>query len=312
MTRIKVTGKLAESARNEASGGVVLPLVKNHLLATHGPDPDRRQDVIHPSEMAKSAWCARATWLRITGEVAPKEEKFDFIQQNIFGEGNMIHAKWQKWLADTGKLWGVWECASCHDTYLGTAENEPRRPAEEWEGVPGEVPLEYCSATYEHMWEYKEIPLEHGLVHGHADGALVEHSSLIEVKSIGLGTLRIDAPELLARFQDKGKTDLTGLWRALERPLKSHLRQGDIYLWLANQMGLPFDRIIYLYEFKANQMVKEFTVHYSEDRVQPLVDKAKLIEYALETKQNVPCTVSEYGCDQCKQAKPRKTRSVVR
>lgn len=288
--------------RNEAQPGIVIPLVKNMLLAKHGPDLTRRTDVIHPSEMAKSNWCARATWLRITGKLTPPVEKFDFFQQNIFGEGNTIHAKWQGWLADTGQLWGSWKCLVCGSIADNT--DNPKR---------------YFTHTchggfdaYPHTWDYQEVHMTHGLVYGHSDGALLDPHCLIEIKSVGLGSIRIDAPEFLSRYQDHGKTDLTGLWKGLERPLKSHLKQGDVYLWLANKIGLPFDKIVYLYEFKANQLVKEFTIPYNEERVQPLIDKVNLIEYAVANNTEVPCSISQQGCDQCRAVKPRKVRNVVR
>jgi hypothetical protein len=262
VNRTKVTGKLGESLRNEAQPGIVIPLVKNMLLAKHGPDLERRTDVIHPSEMAKSDWCARATWLRIKGDLVPPVEKFDFFQKNIFGEGNTIHAKWQGWLKD-------------------------------------------ADARF-----MDEIPLEYGLVSGHADGGMDDW--LLEIKSVGLGSIRVDAPEFLARYQDGNKTDLTALWKGLERPLKSHLKQGDVYLWLANQLGLPFDKIVYLYEFKANQLVKEFTIPYNEERVQPLIDKVYMIQDALKLGMDVPCNISMQGCDKCRAVKPRKVRNVVR
>jgi hypothetical protein len=298
MTR--VTGKLGESLRTDAQPGIVIPLVKNMLLAKHGPDLERRTDVVHPSEMAKPNWCARATWLRIKGDLIPPVEKFDFFQQNIFGEGNTIHAKWQGWLADTGQLWGSWKCKTC-----GIYADNTNKP-ESYFTHP-------CLHEETHLdWEYKEVHMMHGLVAGHSDGALLEANCLIEIKSVGLGSIRIDAPEFLARYQKDGKTDLTGLWKGLERPLKSHLKQGDVYLWLANKIGLPFDKIVYLYEFKANQLVKEFTIPYNEERVKPLIDKVDLIEDAIENDNNVPCSISQQGCDQCRAEKPRRVRNVVR
>jgi rubredoxin len=316
-SRVKVTGQLADSLKNDLAPGIVLPLVKGMLIAKHGPDTERDWTVIHPSEMAKPDWCTRATWLRITSQIDPPQDKFDFIRTNIFGEGNMIHAKWQKWLAETGKLWGSWECALCHWVYDGTPEHPPTRDQIEPDGGWAPGTDWYCPLGYgeplAHMWEYKEVHMQHGLVYGHSDGALLDDRALVEIKSVGLGTLRIEAPEFLQRYQKDGKTDLTGLWKGLERPLKSHVRQGDVYLWLAQQLGLPFDKIVYLYEFKANQMVKEFTVTYNEERVQQLVDKAKAIEYAVKSGTECPCSIDPVrGCSACQVPTKKKVRRVVR
>ena len=110
---------------------------------------------------------------------------------------------------------------------------------------------------------YEEVTLDAKrelLIAGHADCGFDD--TLVEIKSIGLGTIRMDAPDLLARYHE-GKADRPD--RALaghHRPLKSHLVQGDIYLHLAHVLGLPFTQIVYLYEFKANQLTKEFTIKY--------------------------------------------------
>lgn len=305
--KVKVKGRMAESLKNNKAPGIVVPLVKELLISkADDPDPYWSATSIHPSEMAKENWCARATWLRLQGELEKPKEPFDFGRENIFGEGNSIHTKWQKWLAETGKLWGDWKCLAC-DVYVKGSVS----PYDDVETG--------CSSTA-HLWQYKEVHMHHGMVYGHSDGALLDSNTLIEFKSVGLGTLRIDAPEFLQRYQHKQDkktlTDLTNLWRDLSRPLKSHLRQGDVYLWLAKQSGLPFNKIIYVYEFKPNQQVKEFSIKWdaeAERRVKPLIDLAEDIEYALETKQEVPCNISQYGCDQCRVAKPpKRKRNVVR
>lgn len=291
----RASGKLGEYLSNKASAGVVVPLVKNHLLSKHGLDNTRAWDIIHPSEMAKSDWCHRATYLRIVSGKPPAVSAFDFGMENIFAEGNSIHAKWQKWLEETGRLWGDWECRVCGDTWKGT------------------TPKAFADECF-HIWKYMEIPLglasgEH-LIRGHADGAV--DNTLIEFKSVGMGTLRIDAPDILARFQNGSSTDLQGLWRAIERPLKTHLRQGDIYLWLAEQDGLPFDKISYVYEFKANQQVKEFVIKLDKKRIEPLLDKADQI-YAAVRKGAQPPDCAFGGCKQCSyfSGEKKKRREIV-
>jgi hypothetical protein len=119
----------------------------------------------------------------------------------------------------------------------------------------------------------------------------------------------MDAPELLAKYQDGKMTDLTGLWKAVTRPLKSHLRQGDVYLHLAHVLGLPFTRIVYLYEFKPNQMVKEFTITYDAERAKPLIAKAEYVMYAVE-HGNPPKCIKGSGCKDCK-AFPQPRRRTV-
>jgi hypothetical protein len=287
--KLTLSGVMAQHAKNKSAPGLILPRVKDHMLKTYGWDADRDPTVIHPSEMAKADWCLRATALRIlSGEWPPEKEKFDFVRENIFATGNDIHTKWQSRMIDAGMpMWGDWKCRYC-----GVLERDSCRP------LPGRKC--YSIIDGEHHWEYREITLDAKrelLIAGHSDGGFDD--CLVEIKSIGLGTIRIDAPDLLARYQDGKMTDLTGLWKSgITKPLISHRRQGDVYLHLAHVLGLPFTKIVYLYEFKPNQMTKEFTVTYDRSRSMDLIAKAEQVKYAVE--QGIPPECNKgAGCKQC-------------
>ena len=99
------------------------------------------------------------------------------------------------------------------------------------------------------------------------------------------------------------------VWRAITKPLRSHLVQGDVYLHLANVIGLPFDQIVYLYEFKANQMTKEFTVKYDRARSMRHIAKAEQVKYAVENGIPPEC-IKGSGCKQCN-AFPQPRRRTV-
>lgn len=298
---LKLSDVMAQHAKNKAAPGIILPRVKDHMLKQYGYDADRDPTVIHPSEMAKDDWCARATYLRIvSGEWPGQKEKFDFVRENIFATGNDIHTKWQDRIIDAGfAVWGDWECRTC-----GAAIDDMLKPDPHDWGI--------CEAAcLGHDWEYREVTLDAKrelLIAGHADAGFDD--TLVEIKSIGLGTIRMDAPDLLARHTQGKHTDLTGLWRDITRPLRSHLRQGDVYLHLAHVLGLPFTQIVYLYEFKANQLTKEFTVKYDAGRSMVLVAKAQEIKYAVD--HGIPPACIKPG--QCKECKlfPQKRRTVDR
>jgi RNase P subunit RPR2 len=290
---LKLSGVMAEHARNKAHPGIILPKVKDHMLMTFGPDMDRDPTVIHPSEIAKDDWCPLATYRRIISGVWPEDEEFDFFRENIYETGNDIHLKWQTRMREAGfAVWGDWRCIICNWRVTGL---EP----------PGET-----SEGHDHIWRYDEVTLDARaqlLMTGHADCGF--DNTLVEIKSIGLGTLRIDAKDLLARYQEGRMTDLTGLWRAITKPLRSHLIQGDIYLHLAHILGLPFTQIVYLYEFKPNQMTKEFTIKYSPDRAKKLVAKIEAVQYAVEHGIPPKC-IKVVGCKQCN-AFPQPSRRTV-
>lgn len=293
--RVKGKGSFSTLSNIKSSTGIVVPEVKKVLLAKHQNQVERtrhRLDVIFPSEMAKADWCPRSTYYRMIGRPEPPSS-FSFTLENVFSEGNRIHEKWQNWFVQTGKLWGTWKCAKCDERHIGTN------------------PAGYCTfgATFGfpslHDWKYGEVALKSTSlpVQGRADGAFIDHNCLIEIKSVGIGTLRFEAPQLIKENTFETTTgkkvlDIEGAWKNLHRPLLSHVRQGNIYLWMAEQMGLPFDRMVFLYEFKANQQTKEFTIKKSQDTLQPMLDMAQIIAYAVA--EGVPPACPKGGCAACK------------
>ena len=317
MTRsLKLSGVMEQHARNMSAPGIILPKVKDHMLKQYGYDADRDPTVIHPSEIVKADWCPRATYLRITsGTWPPEKEKFDFVRENIFAAGNDIHQKWQDRMIDAGlPVWGDWECRICDEWVRNSVKPDPAGYSMQY----GDGPIALWLTTSA-LWRRatagctrrsRSTPASELLIAGHADGAFDD--TLVEIKSIGLGTLRMDAPELLERYTHGKATDLTGLWRAVTRPLRSHLAQGDTYLHLAHVLGLPFTQIVYLYEFKANQQCKEFTVKYDAGRSMKLVAKTQAVKYAVDNglpPGSIAC-INPGLCKQCK-AYPSKRRTVA-
>lgn len=298
--KITLSGVMADHAKNKAHPGIIIPKVKDHMLMNFGWDADRDPTVIHPSEMAKPDWCLLGTYRRImSGAWPPEPERFDFIRENIFATGNDIHERWQTRMRSVFPLWGDWRCSWCGHRVRASLE-------------PPEMDDRPCIGDQGHTWQYAEVTLDAKselLIAGHADAGFGD--TLVEIKSVGIGTIRIDAPDLLAKYQDGRMTDLTGLWRAINKPLQSHLRQGDVYLHLAHILGLPFTQIVYLYEFKPNQMVKEFTIKYDPARSMKLVAKAEQVKYAVEHGIPPEC-IKGSGCKQCDAFPRRRTVAGTR
>lgn len=293
MRMAKLNSKLAERSKARMTAGVVLPAVKTQMLKEFEAGEDRPWDVVHPSELShQDRFCPRAVYLRITEGPLPPQ-KFDFVRENIFAEGNSIHEKWQARLRAAVPLWGDWECQVCSEWTTGTLEPEAI-------ATYMTSPVSDCD-TYSggHVWEYKEVTLDardDALLSGHADGAF--GNTLVEIKSVGEGTVRIEAPQLYRRHTEDGQVDLKGLWRDITRPFKTHMNQGDIYLWICAQRGLPFTQISYIYESKWNQLVKEFVVEYSEERSLVLVDQAWAVRDAV-VQRNTPACRFPGECKEC-------------
>ena len=251
--------------------------IERHLLAK--TPEDRRTDVLHPSEMAKSDWCLRASYFALSG-VPVKKETPNLRLQSIFDEGHTIHAKWQNWFSEMGVLHGYWD--------LGTPNNKSWATSKDLVGIPDKV--------------YKEVPLVYDelRIAGHADGWIkgIGEDCLIEIKSIGVGTIRVEAPDLIA----KADGDLQAAWRSIRRPFSTHVMQGQIYLELMRRLGHDVKEIVFLYELKADQDYKEFVIKADFELVESKFLKAKRVCEAVEAGTPLECSNNgSLGCKQCQQ-----------
>jgi hypothetical protein len=152
---------------------------------------------------------------------------------------------------------------------------------------------------------YREIPLVDADLNiaGHADGWVkgLGDDFLIEIKSIGTGTIRMEAPSLLY------DTDLQGAWKQVRRPFPTHLRQGRLYLELARRMAdagildsAPSE-IVFIYELKMDQSYKEFVVQADSEHIAPVLDTAAEITAAVRAGVVPECSINpERGCKSCK------------
>lgn len=285
----KLTGRMAEYSKMQSS--LLLGDIQTHMMREADKPSNRRQDIIHPSEMAKTGWCTLGTYLRIK---VCREAQNPFLKPrenigvqllNIFDEGHYIHDKWQRRLWDMGELAGQWECRRCGGKFNSTS--------------PEYCISSACAAKKEFI-RYAEIGLQapEFLIAGHADGGVPSKKALIEIKSVGTGTVRVANPELYKKFSEGQKVDLPGLWKAIETPFPDHVNQGQIYLRICEIMGFDYTRIVFLYESKFNQGAKEFVVDYDPDHTAPLFEKARHIKRALEGFV-APPECPNGGCKDC-------------
>ena len=222
---------------------------------------------------------------------------------SIFAEGHTIHHKWQTWLRGMGNLYGVWVCTDCLLSW--------------WDTSP-----QVCMGCKGVNVKYAEVPLisdPRYRIQGHADGWVVGLSDpfVIELKSIGIGTIRVEDPKLLMANDN----DLDKAWRAIRRPFPSHRRQGQLYLRLLHQMQARGDlaadlvipeEVVFVYELKANQDYKEFTVAYDPDdtEIEALLDLALDIDWAIKTKTPPECNVLANGAKTCKKCEPYRKAAL--
>ena len=275
---------------------VLLGDVERHVMR-EAMVSDRDMSFLHPSDMAKTDFCHRRGYYQVVGtEVTSPPANPSFQLQNVFAEGHAIHAKWQGWLQRMGVLWGRWECPGCHDEYFGFAGS----------GCIG------CQMPP----VYREVPLRtpDGIIRGHSDGAVRcadGRMRLIEIKSVGLGTLRFEAPRLFQQYSD-GSLNLDGLWRGVSRPFPSHVRQGMMYLHLApltHEELAEVDEIVFLYEWKATQAVKEFVVKFDPALVEERLEDARSVAASVAAGRapERPAWAESEGVKTCKSCEYRST-----
>lgn len=234
-------------------------------IASAGARPDDHSLLfMHPSDMAKSDWCGRHDFYRMVGTEVEKTNKANpsFRMSNAWSEGHTIHEKYQRWLYEMGVLFGDFQCLSCGHRFGGRS---PQR-------------CQFCLAE---GLVYKELPMRRKriIVEGHADAAVHDldgWDGLVEIKSIGIQTLRFEAPRLYNLYQD-GMT-LEDVWWRINRPFPSHIKQGQLYLWMA---WPRYEQISFIYESKFNQATKEFVVAYNPQMIAPILETAKEVSQCL-------------------------------
>ena len=246
--------------------------VQSHVVAQearHGQD-HRSKTEIHVSEIVKDG-CPRMLYYKVSGTEATDTVPGAWHQLvAIWSAGTAEHEKWQRWIREMGDLWGTWTCLVCDHSF---------------EALSPPV----CEECDSGLLRYDEVDLKHegfSLI-GHADGAIPRLSCLIEIKSFSVGSVRVEDPKRVNEYTHKvdGTTliDHDGLWKSLKRPLRSHLVQGTFYLWMCREMGLPYDRIIFIYESKTTQATKSFEIKLSDRVLEPYLATLTKVMEAKET-----------------------------
>lgn len=257
--------------------------LERHLMKR--PVGDRSTVVLHPSEIIKPDFCQRSAYFLLRGHTKIAE-KPNLRLQSIFDEGHAIHAKWQRWFQEMGVLYGRFYCTACDFSFF-------------------DLGVVTCSNCGKDTVEYREVTLVDNelRIAGHTDGWIkgLGNDCLIEIKSIGPGTIRAEDPSIMY----DANNDLFAAWNKISRPFSTHILQGQVYLELMKRMGHDVSEIIFIYELKADQSYKEFPpIRADYELVSHIFDKAKKIVTAVEANEEPQCTNVPGGT--CKQCAPYK------
>jgi hypothetical protein len=246
------------------------------------PPGDRSTTVLHPSEITKRDWCKRSSWFLLQG-AKKKVDKPSFRLQSIFDTGHAVHAKWQKYFQDMGVMHGRFVCLACDHVNFGTSPSM----------------CESCEAPARKL-VYDEVTLfdDELRIKGHTDGWVkgIGDDTLIEIKTIGPGTLRMEAPSLMQQADG----DFLKAFSNVNRPFGSHILQGQMYLELMKRMGHDVNEITFIYELKADQSMKEFTIKADYEMVRHVFDGARRVVDAINAGEVLECSNNPEGtCPQC-------------
>ena len=275
-----VTSDLKKFLDAKTKSSRLLGDLERHLQKR--PVGDRSTTVLHPSEMIKKDFCKRGSYFLLSGHTKIAE-KPALRLQSIIDEGHAIHAKWQRWFQEMGVLHGMFECSVCDHITWGTSPQE----------------CESCAAPW-HKLTYAEVTLfdDDLRIKGHTDGWVknIGDDTLIEIKSIGPGTLRVEAPGLMMDADG----DFMKAWSNVRRPFSTHIMQGQMYLELMKRQGHAINEIVFLYELKADQSYKEFSIKADYELVRHVFDKAQTIVDAVKAGVAPECNNKPGGsCKQC-------------
>lgn len=260
--------------------GRLLGSVDRYLQAQ--PRDDRSWKYLHPSEICKPDWCPRASWFVVVSDEPPPKERIGLNLQSIFDEGHLIHDKWQRWFWRMGNLYGEWYCQVCRSKWWATSPT-------------------FCTniKCQSQLIKYAEVPLRNDawLIAGQGDGWVrgIGEDCLIEIKSVGEGTVRSEAPWVL----EECGNDMKVVWKTLRRPFTSHLRQAQIYLRVLHEtpgISAP-NEVVFIYEFKVNQQPKEFVVPYRSAFTDEIIEKAILVREHVQSGTPPKCPSG--GCGRC-------------
>jgi hypothetical protein len=273
--------KFLDAGKNDSR---VLKAVERYIL-TKPADISRSSTVLHPSAMVKDDWCHRSSYFQLLGfPPPPSKYKASLSQKRVFQLGHDIHAGWQTMFKEMGNLWGKWKCNECGDTFMGTPKDHDP-----------DIDIKH--------YDYLEVPLvyEPLRIHGHADGILLGLGEplMLEIKSIGAGTFRFEAPHMTAKYDG----NLDKMWDNLTAPFMTHIMQAGLYMKLAEMANLEYQpqEAVFIYENKANQQSKEFIVAKSNFGLMEILDAAAMIVESVDKKTPPSCNINaNTGCYQCK------------
>jgi rubrerythrin len=218
-------------------------LIDKFLLSKQNQSPSHFTPAFHPSLISKGVECQLWWYYFLKNQEAlPEVWSDENLTAVMVGKG--IHDQIQRTLYEMGILEGVYECIACGHKFWATSPHDQ---------CPN------CRQFFKN-WSYlnfKEVPIQTGLIRGHADGFLNQQGTrfLLEIKSIK----NKDRPNAQYGFEC-----LT------TRPMDDHFIQTQLYLngWYEIAKKAPLEEEL---------IINEDGTVSTEKLAGPVYDGAKII-----------------------------------
>lgn len=212
--------------RNKVEPFSIIPYLAEYAEKLNFEDDGRAKGVFHPSEISKEHFCPRA-WCIAHKYEHLVEKRIPMTLRITFDIGHYLHAMMQKYLSQTGLLWGKYRCQVCNTLIKGFLGYMTK-----------------CCSCGENDWEYIEprIDNEEWNIHGRTDGILIP-------------------PEMNRKYVFEFKTSNSRTYTGLKESMGAHKNQASIYMWCLEQDRIDNLRLLY----EEREVLKSGRGEFSED-----------------------------------------------
>lgn len=271
----------------------------DNYLATNVEENDRAVDVNSPSQVFK---CMRSLYYARTG--AESDGFIDPRLQRIFDNGTHMHLRIQEYLTKEGSL--VMDECPCIDAEANIQGHT--------DGILKMTEQEYA------ILELKSM---NSILFGKLKEPKPEH---IAQAMIYMYCTECRRQELVSMTEDEFKfslDDRVDFYRSRYQHLKAgkkYTKEEKIQHNILTNLKLdkllrtikrPIDRIVFLYENKDNQELKEFVVEYNDDLMCDILDFYDQVNYYVANKKVPPREGTSKSCNICRFCSYRNECYVV-
>jgi len=251
----------------KASHGINLKRSLDSFLVQQQKEADKRYKEyakrvhLSPSMLHK---CQREIVFRFVGMPEESSYKSSGASQRILDNGSGFHRRMQRYYGDMGVLWGNWKCTSCpghvdHEAIAHVDEELVHTGCEFEACFKPQCPRSFSRETeISPSIKYQELRFEITELNlsGKCDG-------IIYINDVRCGI------ELKSMRED--------YWKILVGPTENNLVQGCTYI-----LGLNLEYMIYQYENKNDQKIKEFVLKRDDEEITKIRTKCRRILSAVE------------------------------